>query len=89
MTDDTKQEVVDLSVRLLDDAYLAWFAAASDCEQALQAWFRASSRGPDAYFAYRAALDREEAAARDLQRLVELTEPFHDSISARAGEVLA
>ena len=89
MTDETQQEVLDLSVRLLDDAYLAWFAAASDCEQALQAWFRTSSRGPDAYLAYRAALDREEAAARDLQRLVELTEPLHDSIAARAGEVLA
>jgi hypothetical protein len=89
MTDETKQEVVNLSVRLLDDAYLAWVAAASDCEHALQAWFRASGRWPEAYFAYRAALDREEAAARDLQRLVELTEPLHDSIAVRAGEVLA
>ena len=89
MSDETKQEVVNLSVRLLDDAYMAWFAAARDSEQALQAWFQASSRRPDTYFAYRAALDREEAAARDLQRLVELTEPLHDSIAARAGEVFA
>jgi hypothetical protein len=89
MTDATKQEVVNLTVRLLDDAYMIWLAAASDCEQALQGWFQASSRLPDTYFAYRAALDREEAAARDLQRLVELTEPLHDSIGERAREVLA
>jgi hypothetical protein len=88
MTDDAKQEVVNVSIRLLDDAYMAWFVAESDCEQALRAWFQAAGGRPDAYFAYRAALEREDAAARDLQRLVELTGSFHESVADGAREVI-
>jgi len=88
MTDDPRHEVVNLSVRLLDDAYMAWFVAEGDCEVALQAWCQALDRGPDAYLSYQAALDREEAAARDLQRLVELTRPAHDGALQRAPEVI-
>jgi hypothetical protein len=34
-----------------------------------------------AYLAYRAAVDREEAAARDLQRLCELTQPYQERLA--------
>lgn len=34
-----------------------------------------------AYLAYRAAVDREEAAARDLQRLSELTPPYQERLA--------
>ena len=84
MTEQLGQEVAEIGVRLLDDAYLAWFAAESDCEQALRAWLDGTRvNGAEAYFAYRAALDREEAAARDLERLSQVAEPCRDSLGAR------
>jgi hypothetical protein len=89
MTEKFGQEVAEIGVRLLDDAYIAWFAAESECEQALRAWFDGTSdnRG-EAYFAYRAALDREEAAAHDLQRLGALAEPCRDNLASRGAGVL-
>jgi len=70
MTDNTTSEVASIGVRLLDDAYLAWFSAESECERALRAWFqRTDAERRGAYFAYRVALDREEAAARHLERV--------------------
>jgi hypothetical protein len=80
MTDNTQTECVAIGVRLLDDAYLAWFGAESECEQMLRDWF--SARGAErtsAYLAYWAALDREEAAARDLERLWRLAEPIRET----------
>ena len=53
---------------------LKWTAAEAESGQALRAWFAATA--PDrvaAYLAYHAAVDREEAAAHDLQLLCELT----------------
>jgi hypothetical protein len=84
MTEKLGHEVAEIGVRLLDDAYIVWFAAESECEQALRVWLD----GPlvnraEAYFAYRAALDREEAAARDLQRLSQLAQPCSDSLASR------
>jgi hypothetical protein len=56
-----------------------WVAAEVESEHALRAWFDAdATQGADAYLAYRAAVDREEAAARDLQRLSDLTQPCQD-----------
>jgi hypothetical protein len=71
---DFSREIALIGTRLLDDAYIAWTAAEFDTEQALRAWSDgvAGQHGA-AYHAYRAAVDREEAAARDLQRLNELT----------------
>jgi hypothetical protein len=68
---------------LLDDAYMAWFTAESESERALRGWFDGDPREPSRhlYVAYLAALDREEAAARDLQRLWQLAEPCRDTIS--------
>lgn len=66
--------MAEIAVRLLDDAYLAWFSAETECESALHAWFAgagAEGDGASSYFAYQAALDREEAAARDLRELWE------------------
>ena len=40
MTDNATTEVAAIGVRLLDDAYLAWFSAESECELALHAWFQ-------------------------------------------------
>jgi hypothetical protein len=58
-----------------DRIYVAWFEAESECQQALRKWFerarsdRVRSDRDGTYTTYRAALDREEAAARDLERL--------------------
>jgi hypothetical protein len=68
----TGREIALIGIRLLDDAYMSWVAAESEAEEALRVWFEGND-GPQAHHAYRAAVDREEAAARDLQRLHELT----------------
>ena len=74
MTTELAQEIAEIGVRLVDDAYLAWRAAASHCELAMRVWTHASCRNRSTgYAAYQAALDREEAAANDLQRLSHLT----------------
>ena len=71
------RDVALIGIRLLEDAYVAWAAAASDSERALSAWLEPEARNRAmAYPAYRAALDREEAAAHDLQRLIEVTRPY-------------
>lgn len=50
------------------EVLLAWSDAADDAYAAYLAWRDADRSGePDAFVVYRAALDREEAAARALQ----------------------
>jgi hypothetical protein len=71
-----------IAERVLDDARMTWVAAEIDSEQALRAWFDAGARQrAGAYLAYRAAVDREHAAAYDLQRLYELTQPCQERIA--------
>ena len=72
--------IVDAAVlgeRLLDDAYTTWLVAESEAEQMLDAWReRASGTCASRYRAYLAAVEREEAAARDLQRLHEIASHY-------------
>jgi hypothetical protein len=71
-----------IAVRVLDDAYMTWVAAEVESEYALRAWFDAGApQGAGAYVAYREAVDREEGAARDLQRLSELTQPCQELLA--------
>jgi hypothetical protein len=81
----TSHDLAVIGLRVLDDAHMTWLAAEIDSENSLRAWFKAApaNRAP-AYLAYRAALDREEAAARDLQRLDALTRPCQERL-ARGG----
>jgi len=69
--------VAEIGVRLLDDAYMAWLVAESESEEALASWLAPFSARPRAaaYRSYLAAVDREQAAARDLERLREITAP--------------
>jgi hypothetical protein len=86
MAENAQTDIAEIGVRLLDDVCLAWLGAESECEAAMRAWFAAA--GADratAYFAYRAALDREEAAARDLERLWRLSEPCRETLEQGAG----
>jgi hypothetical protein len=78
-------EVAAIGVRLLDDAYMAWLAAENDSEQALRAWYERAPSDRVAYFSYCAAVDREEAAARDLERLGALVQPCRELLTAPAG----
>jgi hypothetical protein len=72
----TSRDPAVIAGRVLEDAYMTWIAAEVESERALRAWFKgAASQHTAAYLAYRAAVDREEAAARDLQRLSNLTQP--------------
>lgn len=81
MIENVDTTVAEIGVRLLDDAYLAWFSAESECEAALRGWFQAAgARRAGAYLAYRAALDREEAAARDLERLWHVSGPCRSAL---------
>ena len=76
MSENVDTKVAEIGVRLLDDAYFASFRAESECEGALHAWFRAAgAQRTRAYLTYRAAVDREEAAARDLARLWRVSAP--------------
>jgi hypothetical protein len=64
MLENTESEVASIGVRLIDDAYLAWFGAETEAETLLRAWFQATGQRREvAYLAYRAALEREEASA--------------------------
>ena len=78
----TSRDLAVIAVRVLDDAYMTWVAAEVESEHALHAWFDADApRGAGPYLAYRAAVDREEAAARDLHRLSELTQPCQERLA--------
>jgi hypothetical protein len=82
MTEELAQEVARIGVRLLDEAYMAWCAAELDCAEALRGWSVGTPRGgAEAYCTYAAALDREEAAARDLQKLHEVAQSCCQSLS--------
>jgi hypothetical protein len=71
--DGAAREVAEIAIRLLDDAYMSWHRAQIECHDALRAWLDSGSPGrTDTDLVYRAALDREEAAARDLERLSHL-----------------
>jgi hypothetical protein len=81
MPEKTEVDVARIGVRLIDGAYLAWSSAESKAETMLRAWFQASGeRREAAYLAYQAALDREEASARDLERLWSLASQCHDRV---------
>jgi hypothetical protein len=73
MSDNTEAELAIIGIALIDHAYRAWVSAESESEMMLREWFQAPGVARDAaYRAYRAALEREEAAALDLQRLSQL-----------------
>jgi hypothetical protein len=87
MAENLEPGVAAIGVRLLDDAYMAWAAAESESSRALRTWRDRGPRGHDAYYTYLAALDREEAAARDLQRLWALTEPCRDELTGHQEQL--
>jgi uncharacterized protein YeaO (DUF488 family) len=67
------KEVATIGMRLVDEAYMSWCTAQIQCQNALRAWFDAGPRDrAEANSAYRAALDREQAAACDLEWLSRL-----------------
>lgn len=76
-------ELAEIGIRLLDEAHVAWQRAEFDCEQTLRAWYEGPPRAAtELYLSYRAALDREHAAARDLERLWELAASGHEALAA-------
>jgi hypothetical protein len=89
MTNNATSEVAAIGVRLLDDAYLAWFSAETECELALHAWFQGTDAdlGVD-YSVYRLALEREEAAARDLERAWRFDESRNGRVIERSESVV-
>jgi hypothetical protein len=71
-----ERTVAEIGIRLLDDAYSRWLVAESGSAEALSAWLGAAGRRrEDAYCVYVGAVDREHAAACDLQRLSEIAAP--------------
>lgn len=82
MTDEFVYDLARIGVRLLNQAYMMWWAAERECEEALRGWSAGTKRGgAEAYSRYRVALDREEAAARDLQKLHEVTQSCPPSLA--------
>ena len=81
-------ELAAIGVRLLDDAYFAWFSAESESESSAEGLVASTGSGRSvAYLAYRAALDREEAAAHDLKRLWSLSEPCRTTLAVEGQAV--
>lgn len=79
-------ELAEIGIRLLDEAHVAWQRAELECELALEAWHEGPPReSADRYLAYRAALDREQAAAHDLERLWDLAHSSHEALAAAAA----
>jgi hypothetical protein len=68
-------DVDGIAARLLDDVYTAWSQAQCESRDALRAWLGTGGGHHGAYDTYRAALDREEAAAIDLERLSRVVPP--------------
>jgi hypothetical protein len=67
------REVASVEIRLIDEAHMSWCTAQVQCETALRAWFEAGPHDrAEANCVYRAALDREQAAAHDLESLSQL-----------------
>jgi hypothetical protein len=82
-----RSEIAEIGIRLLDDAHVAWQRAELECEQRLQAWFEGTARTrAEGYQSYLAALDREEAAAQDLQRLWEIASSSHAALAGAASQ---
>jgi len=83
----TDRAVAEIGVRLLDDAFIAWLLAERESEEALRDWLEPAARPrAAAYRAYVAAVDREHAAARDLQRLREITAPCVELLTASPAD---
>jgi hypothetical protein len=71
-----RRDAVEIGVRLLDEAHTIWLIAESEAEQTLEAWReQGSGTRAERYRSYLAAVEREEAAARDLRRLHEIASP--------------
>jgi hypothetical protein len=84
MPESTQADVAVIGARLLGDAYLAWLTAETEAEVLLHAWFDATGQQREvAYLAYRAALEREDASARDLGRLSRLAAARPDTVVER------
>jgi SPOR domain len=68
------RDAAELGERLLDDAHTAWLIAEGEASHTLDAW---RERGSGTWYrAYVAAVEREEAAARDLERLHQIASPY-------------
>ncbi|ROS38444.1 hypothetical protein [Amycolatopsis thermoflava] len=60
---------------LVEDAYRNWNSAAAEVDRALDGWAGASADvSPLAEAAYRAAVEQEERAARQLERMLDVAE---------------
>ena len=66
------RDVGGIAIRLVDDVETAWRRAQRECQLALRAWLDTGPGNHRAYHGYLAALDREEAAAVDLERVLQL-----------------
>lgn len=67
---DPRAQLATIGTRLIDQAHMSWYCAQIECQQALEAWLAAPARlRGTSHLTYRAALDREEAAADDLRQL--------------------
>ena len=72
--DGLRARATKIGAWLADGAYMAWQFAQIECSLALLAWHSAGpASSAAAHLAYCAALDREEAAARDFEELCRVT----------------
>src|SRR5271165_6462527 len=78
-----RHDLAEIGIRLLDEAHVAWQRAERECEHALRTWYDGPPRACTAnYLSYRSALEREHAAANDLQRMWQLATSGHEALAA-------
>jgi hypothetical protein len=83
-----RHELAEIGIRLLDEAHVAWQRAELASEHALRAWYTGSPRtSAERYLLYRVAVDREQAAAADLQRLWEIGRAGHEALAAESNDL--
>jgi hypothetical protein len=82
MSIELRRDVAEIGVPLLDDAHLGLDRGRGRDRARTPRLVRRRSEPTTAaaYLAYRAALDREEAASRDLQRLTVLAQPRQERL---------
>jgi hypothetical protein len=75
LTSEVGGHLAAVTACLVEDAYRDWNSAATEVDSALDGWAAASAEvSPVAEAAYRAAVEREERAAWQLERMLDMAE---------------
>lgn len=85
LTSEVGGHLAAVTACLVEDAYRDWNMAVTEVDRALDAWTKAPAElSSPAEAAYRAAVEQEERAARQLERMLDMAERVLP-VEARSG----